>query len=161
MYCTKCGKEIDDKAVICVGCGAPTHGDDIKEAKQKSNKHLIIIGVIIALIILASGIAQEVPGTDNIMYVLITGLVVVGILWAVIRAMTISNKQNLENAKRRAHEKPSCPRCGSEYISIGKGDTDALAGCLLALIYLPLILFANNTQTQARCGNCGHKWIVR
>lgn len=24
MYCTKCGKEIDDKAVICVGCGAQT-----------------------------------------------------------------------------------------------------------------------------------------
>ena len=22
MYCTKCGKQIDDKAVICVGCGS-------------------------------------------------------------------------------------------------------------------------------------------
>lgn len=24
MYCEKCGKEIDDNAVICVNCGAPT-----------------------------------------------------------------------------------------------------------------------------------------
>ncbi len=24
MYCANCGKEIDDKAAICVGCGVPT-----------------------------------------------------------------------------------------------------------------------------------------
>ena len=25
MYCTNCGKQIDDKAVICVHCGVPTN----------------------------------------------------------------------------------------------------------------------------------------
>ena len=25
MYCVNCGKEIDDRAVICVHCGVPTH----------------------------------------------------------------------------------------------------------------------------------------
>jgi len=24
MYCANCGKQIDDKAVICIGCGVPT-----------------------------------------------------------------------------------------------------------------------------------------
>ena len=24
MFCSKCGKEIDDSAVVCVGCGCPT-----------------------------------------------------------------------------------------------------------------------------------------
>lgn len=24
MFCTKCGKEISDEAVVCIGCGAPT-----------------------------------------------------------------------------------------------------------------------------------------
>jgi hypothetical protein len=24
MYCSNCGKQIDDKAVICIGCGVPT-----------------------------------------------------------------------------------------------------------------------------------------
>ena len=26
MYCSNCGKEIDDKAAICVHCGVPTGG---------------------------------------------------------------------------------------------------------------------------------------
>lgn len=25
MFCSNCGKEIHDEAVICVGCGVPTH----------------------------------------------------------------------------------------------------------------------------------------
>jgi len=25
MFCSNCGKEIDDKAVVCVHCGVPTH----------------------------------------------------------------------------------------------------------------------------------------
>ena len=24
MFCSNCGKQIDDKAVICIGCGVPT-----------------------------------------------------------------------------------------------------------------------------------------
>jgi hypothetical protein len=24
MYCSNCGKQIDEKAVICIGCGVPT-----------------------------------------------------------------------------------------------------------------------------------------
>ena len=34
MYCRNCGKEIDDKAVVCPGCGVPT--DNAKPAKKKS-----------------------------------------------------------------------------------------------------------------------------
>lgn len=32
MYCTKCGKQIDDKAVICVGCG-----NRVEEMKTEKN----------------------------------------------------------------------------------------------------------------------------
>lgn len=37
MYCKNCGKEIDDKAVICVHCGVPTENSTY----TSSNKNLV------------------------------------------------------------------------------------------------------------------------
>ena len=35
MFCSKCGKEIDDSAVVCVGCGCPTANYN-KSANQQA-----------------------------------------------------------------------------------------------------------------------------
>ncbi len=36
MFCSKCGKEIDDAAVICVHCGCPTQNyRDDRQAKEQ------------------------------------------------------------------------------------------------------------------------------
>jgi len=36
MFCSKCGKEINDEAVVCVHCGCPTanYQQNIKEKEQ-------------------------------------------------------------------------------------------------------------------------------
>lgn len=39
MYCSKCGKQIDDDAVICVYCGVPT----AKFNAQKDDKPQVVI----------------------------------------------------------------------------------------------------------------------
>ena len=36
MFCSKCGKEIDDSAVVCVGCGCPTINYGSNQAQQNS-----------------------------------------------------------------------------------------------------------------------------
>ena len=41
MYCKNCGKEIDDKAVVCPGCGVPTV-EQMPETKKKKKKHPIL-----------------------------------------------------------------------------------------------------------------------
>ena len=41
MYCTKCGKQIDDEAVFCVGCGVPTN--NMQKFNQQQNTPPIII----------------------------------------------------------------------------------------------------------------------
>lgn len=56
MFCTNCGKEIDDNAVICPGCGVPT--DNMKKAApapasapapaQKNT--MALVGFILALL---------------------------------------------------------------------------------------------------------------
>jgi len=41
MYCSKCGKQIDDAAVICVGCGVPTQ--NFKNQQTNSQQPITIV----------------------------------------------------------------------------------------------------------------------
>ena len=36
MFCSNCGREIDDKAVVCVGCGASVKNMKIKNSKASA-----------------------------------------------------------------------------------------------------------------------------
>jgi len=38
MFCSNCGKEIDDKAVVCVHCGAATHNFNPKASQVLSDQ---------------------------------------------------------------------------------------------------------------------------
>lgn len=40
MFCSKCGKEINDEAVVCIHCGLPTEKYDQKE-KEKDQPIII------------------------------------------------------------------------------------------------------------------------
>ena len=65
MFCKNCGKEIDDKAVVCPNCGVAT------SEKKKKKKHPIIGGIILALGLLlivgacSGGNEPEKVGTSN------------------------------------------------------------------------------------------------
>ena len=50
MFCRNCGKEIDDKAVICPGCGVPTTDGKPKKKKKKHpilGTFVLIFGVLL------------------------------------------------------------------------------------------------------------------
>lgn len=49
MYCSKCGKEIMDEAVVCPGCGCLVQG---KQIAQQSNVDETISGGLVLLSIL-------------------------------------------------------------------------------------------------------------
>lgn len=49
MYCKNCGKEIDDNAVVCPGCGVPTKD---KKQKHKKKKHPILSTILVIFAIL-------------------------------------------------------------------------------------------------------------
>ncbi len=46
MFCTNCGKEIDDKAVICVGCGHTVK----KLVKDSSSTGFAVLGFFLPLV---------------------------------------------------------------------------------------------------------------
>jgi len=65
-FCKHCGKEINDSAVLCDGCGAKQENKPPKETedKPKTNKKVVssILSVIFALIII---VAISEPGHTN------------------------------------------------------------------------------------------------
>lgn len=52
MYCKNCGSEIDDKAVICIKCGAPTgiNSSPIVTSNEPASTGLKIISLLIPLV---------------------------------------------------------------------------------------------------------------
>lgn len=47
MYCTNCGKKVDEKAVVCVGCGCAIK-NNIYSSKNKKGKGIasMVLGII-------------------------------------------------------------------------------------------------------------------
>ena len=68
MYCTNCGKEIDDKAVICVHCGVPTDNYSTLanvKTEQKTNG-LAIAGFAVGLASLWFGAFLAIPSVAGL-----------------------------------------------------------------------------------------------
>ena len=50
MFCQKCGKEINDEAVICVHCGCAVSGKKVVEKTDSSTSNKAILAVLSFLI---------------------------------------------------------------------------------------------------------------
>ena len=58
MYCWNCGKEIDNKAVICVHCGVATDSGIKEKPVDKIDNNLTVISVLIPIVGIILGIAK-------------------------------------------------------------------------------------------------------
>ncbi|MBQ8848071.1 MAG: TM2 domain-containing protein [Candidatus Gastranaerophilales bacterium] len=89
MFCKNCGKEIDDKAVVCIHCGCATGGTNINMSKD----WLITLLLCLFLGVLgAHRFYTGHTGTGIVMAILtITGIgaVVTGI-WAIVDLIFIA-----------------------------------------------------------------------
>ena len=64
MFCSNCGKEIDDKAVVCIYCGCSTNN---KVPRNKISGCLIGCGSIIVAFFILAAIGASVGNTDNML----------------------------------------------------------------------------------------------
>ena len=55
MYCNKCGKEINDEAVICVHCGSEVNNGRRTEPSNSSKVIVSVILIIASISIIALG----------------------------------------------------------------------------------------------------------
>lgn len=93
MYCKKCGKEIDDNAVICPSCGCATDKYEQKNFKNESDSSSAgwaVLGFLFPLIglILYLVWKEELPlraksiGKGALISVIVN--VVIGLLWGIL-----------------------------------------------------------------------------
>lgn len=72
MYCKNCGKEINDKAVICVHCGVATgvpinaqqSGQPV-QANEPANSGLVLLSVLFPLVGIIMGLVYKSNGKQR------------------------------------------------------------------------------------------------
>lgn len=60
MFCKNCGKEIDDKAAICIYCGVSTSYNE--KPQQEATNVLAIVGFILSFFISIAGLICSIIG---------------------------------------------------------------------------------------------------
>ena len=91
MFCKNCGKEIDDKAVVCPYCGVQT--ENLPVQRSKSNG-LAVLGLVFAFLIPIVGLILSAIGRVNTTkgdtdYGLATAGIVISILWMILGVMFV------------------------------------------------------------------------
>ena len=91
MFCKNCGKEIDDKAVVCPYCGVQT--ETLRAQSSKSNG-LAVLGLVFAFLIPIVGLILSAIGRVNTTkgdtdYGLATAGIVISILWMILGLMFV------------------------------------------------------------------------
>ncbi len=94
MFCSKCGKEIEDKSVFCKHCGNKTLEETQKIAEKKIRKPEIIWGGIFGIII----ISMAIIGKSVYVGLVYTGLIafivgITGLIKGNIQSLRIKNRK--------------------------------------------------------------------
>ena len=74
-YCTKCGKELVDEAVVCTGCGCPV-GEVPKSSASSSNKQTMREAARIIMIVLT----------------VLTGFAIIPLCWMIPMTVYLNNR---------------------------------------------------------------------
>ena len=93
MYCWNCGKEIDNKAVICVHCGVATNGGIKEKPVDKIDNSLTAICVLIPIVGIILGVSklsqdQKKAGEHYICISIIASIVWTAILFGIYFLLT-------------------------------------------------------------------------
>lgn len=102
MYCTHCGKEIDDKAVICINCGVPMHSlrtiVPANTAEPKRANSLGIAGFVISILSVWLGVLFCIPSILGLVFSIVgmanmkkynsaNGLAIAGLVLSILSLM--------------------------------------------------------------------------
>lgn len=89
MFCSKCGKEIDDEAIICTGCGCQTHNYKSPSVQVNSK----------------GGISKKLDELKKCGYVSIIGGIIIPIIGIIFGALGLNKLQNMSVPESYINEK--------------------------------------------------------
>ena len=162
IKCPECGKDVSDKAAICIHCGYPL--EKLYSASQEKDMESDTTGVTNTPIELECPLCGS--SEESIKLEEENGAYICQKCRKVVRVV---NQSKLEAYYQRNKEKQSknlsniiahepmkrstntiiCPKCGSSAITTGARGVSSFWG------------FIGAGKTVNRCGNCGHTWTPR
>lgn len=166
IKCPECGKEISDKASVCINCGYPINtinnnilydaiyiGFSSKNAKNSNEYN--VIGQIKHILNLEN-ISAVKKILDNPPYAIMQGINKDNAEWIkqlllpygcnIQIEITKSNDDNNSTLEKFHHSLLLCPKCGNPDVVTGQRGFSLMTG------------FIGSNKTINRCGRCGHKW---
>lgn len=135
IKCPECGKEISDKAEICIYCGYPLN--TIKEIDEfKFDKTKIC----------------PVCGKSTWKYDSESGLVLCTTCGCAVDENTVVHNAYIKKYEEQNKlNKPKCPTCNSPNIEKISTGSKIISGMAFGL-------FSKNAKSTFRCKNCNYKW---
>jgi len=102
MYCSNCGKKIDEKAIICIHCGCSIEKNIPKKSIGKGIASMVlgIIGLFFALCAFANLSDLYEIATESLSYQIgyaIGTVLVQGILAIIAICLSVSERKNAKN----------------------------------------------------------------
>ena len=165
ISCPECGKEISDKADVCVHCGCPLNNDKqnlyamVFKSLNKNANLFLIKSILEQSFGVSKGSAYNLLQQED--SILVDGIKEENITLLrntfnsygcvvdfVPSSSIVSNSQN-EKWEKISQERTSsiaCPRCGSTSITTGQRGYSLLTG------------FIGSNKTVNRCSKCGYSW---
>ena len=88
MFCSNCGNEIDDKAAVCVHCGAPTknftsNGKSPVDPNEPPNTGYIVLSVLVPMFGIILGAIEKGNGRQRAGKAYLTAAVSVIAFWVI------------------------------------------------------------------------------
>ncbi len=101
MFCRNCGKEVDEKAVVCVGCGVPLDNKQYSEKKGKGIASMVlgIIGTLYALLAFSafSNLEDALYDVDNVVAFAFGFVLVQSIFATIAISLAASDRRKKKN----------------------------------------------------------------
>lgn len=106
MYCSNCGKEVNENAVVCINCGAAINNQKIQFLQPKKGKGIAsmvlgILAVFYSLIAFASLEAAEIElygKTSEFQFGFAIGFVLIQLVLAIVGiCLAVSERKNNKN----------------------------------------------------------------
>ena len=165
INCPECGREISDKADVCIHCGYPLNNNKqnlyamVFKSLNKNANVFLIKSVLEQSFGLNKGSAYNLLQQEG--SVLVDGIKEkninllrntfnsYGCIVDFIPSSNIApNYQNerWEQISQKQTSPITCPHCGSNQITTGQRGFSLLTG------------FIGSSKTVNRCGNCGYSW---
>lgn len=92
MFCSNCGKNIDDKAAVCIHCGAPTAnfgGKAPVDPNESPNSGFVVLAILVPVFGIVMGIIETNNGKKRAGKAYLTAAIATTVFWVLFSLIIV------------------------------------------------------------------------